>query len=166
MDQSRELIGSKDVVPYRRGLAIGPILKGVVARFLPGSLTGTGALALIFDLSAQGGAVATAGIIAGLGAAMTAGYGIALLGMRRWLFPDARPDSLRSFLAGVLAPFAIFVALVADLGFDYLPILSVVIGMLCALGLFLAWLTPTPEEVRDHRFLGESTSADDPKGAS
>ena len=97
---------------------------------------------------------------------MTVGYGVALLAMRRWLFPDARPDSLRSFLAGVLAPFAVFVSLVAGLGFGYLPILSVVMGMVCALGLFVAWLTPTPEAIRDHRFLSEAKPSDDPARAS
>jgi hypothetical protein len=121
---------------------------------------GTVGLTLIFDLSARGGSVTTAGMILGVGLAMTFGYGLALLGMRPWLFPDACPDAMRSFLAGILSSFAVFVALVAGLGFGYLPILSVAMGMVCAIGLFFAWLTPTPAEMRDARFLDQLSDED------
>lgn len=147
-DGALEPRGEAELVPYRRGIPAVQILKGTVSRFLPGSVLGTGGLAVVFDLSARGGDLATVGVILALAGGMTLGYGLSLFGMRRWLFPDARPDTGRSFLAGVLAPLATFVALAVGIDFSLLPVVAVVMGVLVALALFFAWLSPTPAERR------------------
>jgi hypothetical protein len=145
------------VVPYRRGIAAGQILKGVVSRFLPGSILGTGGLAVVLDLSARGGSLATVGVVVALAGGMTVGYGLSLFGARRWLFPDASPDRHRSFLAGLLAPLATFVGLAAGIDFAYLPGLSFAMGALVAVVLFFAWLAPTPAERRAPGFVDDPT---------
>jgi len=144
------------LVPYHRGIPASQILKGTLSRFLPGSVVGTTGLSLVLDLSARGGFLETVAVIAGLAGGMAVGFGIGLFGMRRWLFPDARPDRNRSFLAGLLAPLATFAGLALGLDFALLPVISVSTSLVIAVVLFFAWLSPTPESIREPGFVDES----------
>ncbi len=145
-----------DLVSYRRGVSLREIAKGALVRFLPGSLISLGGLTMVFDLSMRGDAVATVGALLGFAGALTLGFALALLGLRRWLYPDARLGGQRSFLAGLLAPLALFVAATTGLGMTQLPVLLVVVGVITALGMFFAWLTPAPEAMRGDGFEPDS----------
>ncbi len=141
------------LVPYRRGVSLREIVKGAFARFLPGSLVSLGGLTLLFDISTRGGgALATVGAVLGFAGALTLGFGSGLLVLRRWLYPDSRLSGQRSLLAGLFAPFALFVAAAAGVGLAQLPVLLFVIGLITALGIFFAWLSPTPEGMRGAEF--------------
>ena len=140
------------LVPYRRGVSLREIAKGAFARFLPGSLVSLGGLALVFDLSMRGGALATVGVVLGFAGALTLGFGSALLVLRSWLYPDAQLGGQRSLLAGLFAPFVLFAATAAGVGLAQLPVLLFVIGVITALGMFFAWLSPTPEGLRGAEF--------------
>ena len=127
---------------------------GAVARFLPGSLiTILGGVSFL-GVSISGDLLATAGGLLGLAGALTLGFGLGLLGLRRWLYPDAKLDGPRSFIAGLVAPLALFIA--GSMGGGWtatqLPFLLGLVGVVIAVAMFFAWLTPTPEDMRGEGF--------------
>lgn len=136
-----------DLVSYRRGTSLREIAKGALARFLPGSLITLTGLRAIFDISMPGSVLATTAVLLGFAGALTGGFGLTLLALRRWLYPDAELGGRRSFLAGLGSPLALFA--VAAVGPSWiltqLPVLLVLVGMVTALGMFFAWLSPTPK---------------------
>lgn len=146
------------LVPYRRGVSLREIAKGALARFLPGSLITIGGLATIFDIRIVSDVLAAVGGFLGLAGALTVGFGLGLVGLRRWLYPDAKLSGRRSFLAGLMSPLALFIAAAAGRGWSVaqLPVLLVLVGVIMALGMFFAWLTPTPEAVRGDGFEPDS----------
>ena len=96
-----------DLVPYRRGVSLHEIAKGALARFLPGSLiTMLGGVPFL-GVSISGDPLAAAGWILGFVGALTVGFGLGLFGLRRWLYPDAKLDGARSFIAGLTSPLAV-----------------------------------------------------------
>ena len=59
-----------------------------------------------------------------------------------------------SFIAGLMSPLALFIAATGGRGWTLtlLPFLLVLVGVILALGMYFAWLTPTPEEMRGDEF--------------
>ena len=146
------------LVPYRRGVSLREVAKGALARFLPGSLITIGGLAAVFDIRIASDLFTAVGGLLGLVGALTVGFGLGLVGLRRWLYPDAKLSGPRSFLAGLMSPLALFIAATTGRGWSVtqLPVLLVLVGVIMALGMFFAWLTPTPESMRGDRFEPDS----------
>lgn len=141
---------SHDLVPYERGLPFRDVLRGSLTRFLPGSVVGlTGILAW---RGWPGDVLANLPGYLALVAVATVGFGIGLEGLRRWLFPDAKIDGSRSFVAGLMVGPIWFSIIVAELipalqgpqAWAFFPLIGVILAVL----MFFAWLTPTPEETR------------------
>ena len=143
-----------DLVPYRRGVSLREVAKGVLARFLPGSLITMAGLATFFGVSIADDVLLAVGGFLGLAGALTVGFGLGLLGLRPWLYPDAKLSGHRSFVAGLMSPLALFIAATAGRGWTMtqLPVLLILVGVIMALGMFFAWLTPTPEAMRGDGF--------------
>ena len=153
-----------EVVPYRRGISLREIGKGMLARFLPGSLLTIVGVGAFFGVNISADALTAVGGLLGVSAALTAGFGLGLLGLRRWLYPDAKPDGMRSFVAGLMSPFALFItAVMTGRGWTLaqLPVLLGVVGVVMAVLMFFAWLTPTPEEMLGDGF--EVEDSDQPR---
>ena len=70
--------------------------------------------------------------------------------MRRWLYPDAKMTGYRSFVAGLFAPSVWFIW--GGLGLRVSEVVAwsmfPLLGLVLAVVMFVAWLTPTPEEMR------------------
>jgi hypothetical protein len=138
-----------DLVPYERGLPFRDVLMGSLTRFLPGSVVG---LSAILAWGGWPNFLANLPGYLALVAVATVGFGIGLEGLRRWLFPDAKIDGGRSFVAGLMVGPIWFSVIVASLipalqgpqAWAFFPL----IGMILAVLMFFAWLTPTPEEKR------------------
>ena len=153
-DRQLESMTENALVPYERGVSLRQVAKGAFARFLPGTLITTiGAMALL-DISITGNVLAAVGGILGIAGALTAGFALGLLGLRRWLYPDAELGGRRSFVAGLMSPLALFIAATGGRGWTLtlLPFLLVLVGVILALGMYFAWLTPTPDEMRGDEF--------------
>ena len=140
-----------ELVPYQRGLPFGEIAQASVGRFLPGAV-----LSLATTVTLLGGVPgpgewfeALTMILAGAGT-LTLGFSAGLEALRRWLYPDAKVNGRRSFIAGVVAPVVVFIvgALLGGLGTADLLGLLFLVPLSLAVLMFFAWLTPTPEELR------------------
>ncbi len=132
---------------YERGLSLREVAKGALMRFLPASFVSMAGLAATMKLSVGSGLLAVTGSL-GFAAAMTVGFGAGLLVMRPWLYPDSDVSGRRSVVAGLLSPLALFISLVFSSGLSPIAAFGALflVGFLLALGLFFAWLTPTPGE--------------------
>ena len=77
-----------------------------------------------------------------------------MMARRRWLYPGAGVTGRRSVIAGVLSPLALFITAVMGAGLNSVQIVAVLflVGVLLALGMFFAWLSPTPEEMLGSRY--------------
>ncbi len=153
-DRQLESTAESDLVPYQRGVSLGQVAKGALARFLPGTLITMIGAAAFLDISIAGNVFAAVGGFIGIAGTLTAGFGLGLFGLRRWLYPDAKLDGRRSFVAGLISPLALFIAATGGRGWTIalLPLLLVVVGVILALGMYFAWLTPTPEDMRGDEF--------------
>ena len=140
---------SAEAVRYERGVSLREVAKSTLLRFLPGSLLSMGGLAAAMNLEASFDILAAAGSVLGFAGLMTLGFGTGLIALRRWLFPDAEITGRRSFLAGALLPLALFIVAVLSSGLNsvQVAVVLVLVGVLMALGMFFAWLSPTPEEM-------------------
>lgn len=145
-----EEIGSHDLAPYERGLPFRDVLEGSLTRFLPGAIVGlTGMLAWVGWPS---NVLANVPGYLALVAIVSLGFGLGLEGLRRWLYPDASLGGSRSFVAGLMVGPIWFSIIVAELipalqgpqAWAFFPLIGVVLAVL----MFFAWLTPTPEEHR------------------
>jgi len=153
-DRQLESTTENALIPYQRGVSRGQVAKGALARFLPGTLiTMIGGTAFL-GISITGDVLTAVGGILGIAGTLTAGFGLGLLGLRRWLYPDAELGGRRSFIAGLMSPLALFIAATGGRGWTLtvLPFLLVLVGVILALGMYFAWLTPTPEEMRGDEF--------------
>ena len=113
----------------------------------------------LFGISISGSLFETIGVVVGLAGALTAGFGLGLLGLRRWLYPDAKLDGSRSFVAGLMSPLGLFIAATMTArGWNAveLSFVLVLVGVVMAVGMFFAWLAPTPEEMRADGFEPDS----------
>jgi hypothetical protein len=142
-----------ELVPYERGLSLSQVARGTLVRFLPGSAIGMGALSVIIPPGGLGGLRLLELLLVHQVGPLAVGFGLGLLGLHRWLFPDSEVDGRRGFVAGLLSPVAILGAgvLTQLLGLVPLPqpaLVSFIVGVVMALGMFFPWLSPTPEEKR------------------
>jgi len=141
------------LVPYERGIPLHEVTKGALLGFLPGNVAGMAILAAVFEfgvrpLSFLGEIIYISEIVLPL----LIGYGLGLIGMHRWLYPDAEVSGRRSFIAGLLAPIAMIIGIhFGLLGLADPSIVSLLAGIFLALAMFFAWLTPTPEEMRHNK---------------
>lgn len=141
---------------YLPGIPLSENLKGALGRFLPGALVGVGAVLSFTNGVPGSGEVAEALLMVLAGAAgMTAGFAAGLEGLRRWLYPDAKIAGRKSFIAGLMAPVAVFVVgiLFSPAGLPMLLTLLFLVPLVLALLMFFAWLTPTPEALRDEEYV-------------
>ena len=149
------------LVPYERGISLREVTKGTLTRFLPGSVLGMGALSLIIPPGGVGGLQLLELVLLHQVGPLAIGFGLGLVGLHRWLFPDSEVSGRRGLLAGVLSPVAMLGAgvLTQVLGMDALAqpaLVSLLVGVTLALVMFFAWLSPTPEEKRPDRYAGDS----------
>jgi hypothetical protein len=151
-----------EVAEYERGVSLREIAKGVLTRFLPAGLMS--ALGFVLVMVSGRPVLPLLTGLAGWVGWVGLGFGLGLLGLRKWLFPDAKVSGLRSVLAGVLAPLLaqvfLYLSAIFDIGFgagslEWSAIL-VLIGAVTALAMFFPWLTPTPPHMRG---AGESPKA-------
>lgn len=139
---------SGQLIPYRRGIALRQVVKGALTRFLPGvvitfaGLTGLFPMRMSNDLSDA--------------TVLTLGFGLGLMGLRRWLYPDVKVGGAPSFLAGLLAPLALGMLLRFTRGWTTVQVslFPALIGVVLAVLMFFAWLSPTPEHMRGDGFEG------------
>jgi membrane associated rhomboid family serine protease len=126
-----------------------------------------GALMAIFPLGEIGGLGVLEFLLLHQVGPLAMGFGLGLLGLHRWLFPDSEVAGRRGLIAGLLSPVAMLGAglLTRILGMVPLPqpaLVSFLVGIFMALVLFFPWLSPTPEEKRSDRYepdqLGELPS--------
>lgn len=145
------------LVPYRRGVSLREVAKGTLALFLPGTLLTLLGAIVLFAIGA-GSARRFTAIVLGqavslgqLVMAHTAGFGLGLLGLGRWLYPDAKVAGSRSFVAGLLSPVVVFIVMVmGEWSWSFSQVLLIVglVGVVMAVAMFFAWLTPTPKVLR------------------
>jgi hypothetical protein len=139
-----------ELVPYERGVSLREVGKGTLARYLPGSVLGMGVLHLV-DLPLvvpSFPAMVELLLVYELGP-LVIGFGLGLLVLRRWLYPDSEVAGKKSFLAGFLSPVTLVITslLARGPGLD-LALISFLVGIVMALGVYFRWLRPTPEEKR------------------
>ena len=142
-----EEIPDGELAPYERGVSLRETIRGAFTRFLPGSVVG------LFGILAYGGfpnfLVNLPGYV-GLVGSLTLGFGLGLEAMRRWLYPDAKVEGSRSVVAGLMggplwfAWIALGPSIPGLIGYG----VFVLMGLVLALLMFFAWLTPTPEHMR------------------
>lgn len=142
---------------YRPGFPLAASLKGALGRFLPGALVSLAAVLSVLGGVPGGGEFMEAVLTLLVGAAgMTAGFAAGLEGLRRWLYPDAKIAGRKSFIAGLMAPVAVFVAgalMSAPVGLPAILTLLFVVPLALSLLMYFAWLTPTPEHLRDQEYV-------------
>ena len=145
------------MVVYRPGFPLAASLKGALGRFFPGALVSFAAVVAFMGGVPQGGEFGEAVLMVLFGAAgMTAGFAAGLESLRRWLYPDAKIAGRKSFIAGLMAPVAVFVVgalMSGPPGIPALMALLVLVPLALSLLMFFAWLTPTPEHLRDEEYV-------------
>jgi hypothetical protein len=146
-----------DLVPYQRGVSLSHVAKGTFGRFLPGSVVGMTVPALVLDFMGPGGPLSFLDVILvqlTLAAPLVLGFGLGLLALGGWLYPDADVSGRRSFIAGLVSPVAVLAGSWISGGFSTGSegmVVTTLVGVILALVMYFAWLSPTPEEMRDDR---------------
>ena len=159
-----EKVPGADLVPYEPGLPLETTIRASLVRFRPGSVISLAAVFAFLGMVPGPGEWLEAMAMFGAGVgALTGGFAVGLEALRRWLYPDAKVCGRRSFVAGLMAPAAFFAAGVfvgpftsglGLLGLMFLVALSTAVLM------FFAWLTPTPEEMRDSEYQSDGELLD------
>lgn len=149
-----------ELMPYKRGVSLGKVLKGTTARFLPGSVIGMGALSLLFPPGGLSGFRLLELLLLHEVGPLMIGFGLGLLGLHPWLYPDSEIQGRRSLVSGLLSPIAVLgaSAFTGLLGLVPLPqpaLVSLIVGFVLALAMYFPWLSPTPEEKRPEHFDGD-----------
>lgn len=142
-----------EVDEYEPGVPLGEVARGFLTRFLPASVASLFGVVAVASSGQLGPLVGLLETWTGL---VALGFGLGILGLHRWLYPDAKVAGLRSVLAGLLAPLlplAFFcLAALLDLGLQLTPwqagAIFVLGGMLAATAMFFPWLVATPPEMR------------------
>ena len=78
-----------EVVPYERGLSIKEVLRGALSRFLPASVLSMGAVGAAVVMPGPGQWLGWLVAVLGFAGALTGGFGLGLVALKRWLYPDA-----------------------------------------------------------------------------
>ena len=140
-----------EVVPYERGLSIQEVLRGALSRFFPASALSMGAVGAAVGMPGPGQWLGWLGGVLGFAGALTVGFGLGLVALKRWLYPDADVAGRRSVVAGLLSPLAVFISVAVGSGLSQaqVPVVLALIGGVMAVGMFFAWLSPTPEAMRE-----------------
>ena len=149
-----------ELMPYKRGVSLGKVLKGTIARFLPGSVIGMGALSLLIPPGGLSGFRLLELLLLHEVGPLMIGFGLGLFGLHRWLYPDSEVQGRRSLVSGILSPIAMLGAgfFTGLLGLSPLPqpgLVSLVVGFVLALAMYFPWLSPTPEEKRSAGLEGD-----------
>jgi hypothetical protein len=157
MEIQRTDNGTTELVPYKPGISFKEVVKGTIGRFLPGSVIGMGVLTAIIPPGGLSGLRLFELLLLHEVGPLVIGFGLGLLGLHRWLYPDSDVTGRRSFVAGILTPIAMLGAgvLIGLLGL--MPrvqpgLVSLIVGIVMALAMFFPWLSPTPEEKRSDRY--------------
>ncbi len=130
----------------RRGISAATIRRGVLTRFLPGSVASIAVLGAAVAVGAGSFGLPQL-LVLGVGTAgLTLGFGLGVTALRRFLYPDAAVDRRRSFVAGLCSPLYLGLVSIFTQGAGLLEIggLSLLTGAAVGLGLFFPWLTRTP----------------------
>jgi hypothetical protein len=141
------------LAPYERGISLGEVAKGTLVRFLPGSVVGMGVLSAIIPPGGLDLPLLFELLLLHEIGPLAIGFGLGLIGLHRWLYPDSEVAGRKSFVAGLLTPVAMLGAGISTglLGMDPLPqpaLVSFLVGIVMAVAMFFPWLSPTPEEKR------------------
>jgi hypothetical protein len=141
-----------DLAPYERGISLREVAKGTLGRFLPGSVIGMGLLSVIIPPVGLDGPLLLELLLLHEVGPLVIGFGLGLVGLHRWLYPDSEVTGRKSFIAGLLTPIAMLGAGVL-ISLPVQPALvSFLVGIAMAVGMFFPWLSPTPEEKRSDRY--------------
>ena len=139
---------------YEPGIHGDEVVKATLG-FMPASVLSAAASAVLMS----GGTIQPELIFLPLMALpLGAGFGVGLGVLSRFLYPDANLNGGRSVVAGFVSPlvFGLFM-LMAQQIFDLSPAFGLpalfLAGVVSAFIMFFAWLTPTPEEMRPHRWI-------------
>ena len=143
------------LLPYARGIAASEVSKAVFSRFLPTSLASLAAVLGVLGVLGSPPLLEVVGVILGSCALMSAGYWVGLSALQRWLFPDAEVTGRRSLVAGVFSPIGLITVVMLGGGAGMLEGLGLmfVSGIVMALLMFFAWLSPTPDRLLDEKYL-------------
>ncbi len=131
--------------PVERGISLGSVLKGTVARFVPGSLTVFSPFFVATLLDDPSRWLVVLGIFGLEIGAIATGFGAGLATLRRWLFPEAKVDGRRSVIAGLMSPLALGIVSIFTQGASLgeIAVYSLVAGFMMAVLMFFPWLTPS-----------------------
>ena len=143
-----------EVVPYERGLSIREVLRGALSRFFPASVLSMGAVGVAVGMPGPGQWLGWLMGVLGFAGALTGGFGLGLVALKRWLYPDADVTGRRSVVAGLLSPLAVFISVAVGSGLSQaqVPVVLALIGGVMAVSMFFAWLSPTPEAMREPQY--------------
>ena len=147
-----DLVQPADEIPhalaYERGVTGDEVARATFARFYPASLVGAAVLLPFFFWGLPWESRAWEMLFSfTLPAAL--GFYLGLMGLRRWLYPDADVRGRRSVVAGFVSPVAAYFANAVLR--TYSPMVSIAVGVVVAVLMFFAWLAPTPAEMRTGR---------------
>lgn len=148
---------SSEVAEYCRGVSLRTTVKGFLGRFLPASVASLFGTVLASATFGSGSLVPLLRVLGEWSGLVGIGFGIGLLGLSRWLYPDSKVNGLRSILAGVLAPLLPLAFLYGNalfqtglgLGLWEGRVLFILGGLAAAFITFFPWLTPTPVHMRE-----------------
>lgn len=146
-----------ELVPYEAGLSLREIAKGTLARFLPGSVIGMGLLSAIIPPRGLDGLRLLEFLLLHEVGPLVIGFGLGLVGLHRWLYPDSEVAGRRGFIAGLLSPVAMLGVGVLTGLLSIVPqvqpaLVSFLVGIAMAVGMFFPWLNPTPDGKRSDRY--------------
>lgn len=136
---------------YEPGVGLGEVAKAGGLRFLPASLLSVFAVsAVLIGWPLSGARLMALPLIVG---ALAGGFSAGLALLRGYLYPDANVAGRRSVVAGLVSPLLMFTVMTLAPELGLVPALGVfgIVGIVVAVVMFFAWLTPTPEEMRAAR---------------
>jgi hypothetical protein len=141
-----DTISSSELLRLARGVSRGSVFQATFGRFLPAGLLTMGSIGAYFGLQDPSSALRIAALFGYETLMFSIGYGLGLEGMRRWLYPDAHVTGRRSIVAGLFTPlYAGAVSIVVQgLNLVEVGLWTGLVGMVMAVVMFFAWLTPTP----------------------
>jgi len=148
-----------ELVPYKRGISLTKVVKGTLARFLPGTVIAMGGISAFWPPTGLDGPLPfplqVELMVMEVGPLVLA-YGLGLFALHRWLYPDSDVTGPKGFIAGLAAPLILpFLGELLLRGFGLgLGIVSTsfLTGLILAVGIHFPWLSPTPEEKRPDHF--------------
>ena len=157
MDLQKTEEKATELVPYKRGISLTKVVKGTLARFLPGTALAMSGLGVFWPPMGPDGPLPLPLRIELMFMEMgplVVGFGLGLLALHRWLYPDSDVTGRKGIIAGLAAPLVLpFVGdlLLSGFGLGIIPT-SFLVGLAIAVGMYFPWLSPTPEEKRPEQY--------------